>query len=117
MFLETYDRENALQLVSDLYVPAVVREYNIKDKEKLHAHNIKTEYHDPVENRLNCRRFAIPLSANKLHAEVRQYIATRLLNWILADCKYIMEEERRQDEEVSKRSSWRSRRKNEYKQL
>lgn len=109
MFLEMYDEANALQLVSDVYVPAVIREFNIKDKEKLHAHNIKTEYHDPIENRLNCRRLSVPLSANKLHAEVRQDIASRLLDWILYECNYIIKEEEEYEATICKRSSWENR--------
>jgi hypothetical protein len=90
LFLETYRREDALQLISKLYMPAVVREFNIKDKETLHSHNIREKYRDPIRNRLNCRRLFIHQSAMKLDAEVRQNIAARLLDWILSDCKYLI---------------------------
>jgi hypothetical protein len=92
-------------------MPAIIREFNTKDKSILHNHYIKEEYCDAIKNKLECRRLSIPfpLSANKLDEEVRQKIATRLLDWLLYECNYIIKEEREYDEEVSKRSNWRSR--------
>lgn len=97
LFLETYDKENALQLISDVYVPAVIREFNCRDKDKLHGHNIQDEFRDYNTNRQNGKRLSIPQSANGLSAEVRQNISSRLLDWILSECKYLMKEEKLYD--------------------
>lgn len=117
MNMSTYDIPNATYLISEVYIPEILKELTNTDKDKVKSRNIDVRFQDITINKYNRTKYGIPAVANKLSKNVRSNLAVKLRFWLEGECRSILKDQAEYNAMITTRTNniWKYRKRHQNK--